>query len=163
MTTKGQVQAALDKGWELYDEVKAAREKAGEARQAFNGLKGRQASEALKEEAAAAVALVAARNADVRDRAIAAAQVRLDHATEEYDKTAAAATNVRDESDAKTNDEWARKVADETQKLALLAATAQAEAHKLEQAAGALQAVLDSFTKATQAELGIDLKTFFGS
>jgi len=157
--TRVLVQEALEKGWAIYGELKVARDEANMARTAFNELKARQSSEALREQGDAALARLTEQTASAHSKAMAAAQVRLDRATDEFNKAAQVADEVKRTADSKASEEWRKRLADETQKLTLLSAEAQANAHIAEQRASALQASLDRFKKQTLDQLGVDLGT----
>lgn len=161
MTTKAQVQAALDKGWELYEEVRKARAEGQRARSAYSAIQSEAHVDELKERAALDLAGQLQGYQATHDRHVAAAQAKLDHARAEYEKAVAESEKVRRAASDKVEAESEAKTKALVDDLRMRVATAQAEAHKLEQHAASLQAGLDAFTKATQQELGIDLKTFF--
>lgn len=149
-----QVQEALDKGWVINAELRQARSIAQDARNAFNALKGEIGSDTYQREGDARAALQVAAHAKVHEKAMEAAQVRLDAALAIHAKAKAVADDARQAADGKTAAEWAKELSAHRRELDLKAAAAQAETHQAEQKANELAVSLDRYRLRMEAQFG---------
>ena len=157
--TRQLVQEALDQGWVIYEEMKAARAIAQQARDHYNQVKARASSDEMQQEGEAKLAAQVKVLDAARDKTIAAAQVKLNLATDVFNRAKETAMTAHNREMSQASDAWAVQLRAEKQKLNLLAAEAQAEAHTAEQRANVLAASLERFKAQTKQKLGVDLGT----